>query len=78
MLLGLLIGGPPSIEPDFDAETGLALDLPDTRVAVICYAPTDVKLYNPNIDHELSQIVAGQLCPQRDHGDSSRRGQCLA
>lgn len=61
MLLGLILGGPPSIEPDFDAETGKALDIPDVTVAVICYAPMDVKLYNPSIDHELSRIVAQQL-----------------
>jgi hypothetical protein len=61
MLLGLILGGPPSIEPEFDAETGKALDLPDTTVAVICYASTDVRFANPNIDHELSQVVANQL-----------------
>lgn len=61
MLLGLIIGGPPSIEPDFDAETKKSLDLPDVTVAVICYAPTEVKLYNPEIDDELSKFVAERL-----------------
>lgn len=61
MLLGLILGGPPSIEPDFDAETGQALDVPDVTVAVVCYAPTEIRFANPSVDHELSRAVAQQL-----------------
>src|SRR5690242_11119797 len=61
MLLGVLLGGPPSIEPDFDKETGEGLDNPDYKVAVICYAPTELKLSHPKVDMEVSQAVAYQL-----------------
>ncbi len=61
MLLGVLLGGPPSIEPDFDKETGEGLDNPDYRVAVICFAPTEMKLSHPKVDLEVSQAVAFQL-----------------
>ncbi|REJ87849.1 MAG: hypothetical protein DWQ34_15215 [Planctomycetota bacterium] len=61
MLLGYLIGGPPSIEPDFDAETGLSLDLPDVTVAVVCYAPSDLKMEQPKLDTEVATHVAYRL-----------------
>jgi len=60
-LLGYLIGGPPSIEPDFDKETGQGLDDPDYRVAVICFAPTEMKLHHPKVDVEVAQTVAFRL-----------------
>lgn len=60
-LLGVLLGGPPSIEPDFDRETGKALDLPEVTVAIVCYAPTDMKLDYPKVDNEVSTTVAYRL-----------------
>ena len=60
-LLGYLIGGPPSIEPDFDKETGKGLDNPDYRVAVICFAPTEMKLQHPKVDIEVAATVAFRL-----------------
>jgi hypothetical protein len=57
-LLGYLLGGPPSIEPDFDKETGKGLDNPDYRVAVICFAPTEMKLHHPKVDIEVASTVA--------------------
>ena len=42
-------------------QTGKALDLPDVTVAVIGFAPTDVKLYNPEIDHDVSKYIAERL-----------------
>jgi hypothetical protein len=60
-LLGYLIGGPPSIEPDFDKETGKGLDNEDYRVAVICFAPTEMKLQHPKVDIEVASTVAFRL-----------------
>jgi hypothetical protein len=57
-LLGYLLGGPPSIEPDFDKETGKALDNPDYKIAVICFAPTEMKLQHPKVDIEVASTVA--------------------
>ncbi|MFP6768997.1 MAG: hypothetical protein VB859_12550, partial [Planctomycetaceae bacterium] len=39
LFLGLLIHGPPSIEPDFDSRTGKSMTAKDVKVAVICEAP---------------------------------------
>ncbi|MFO1092107.1 MAG: hypothetical protein U0992_02185 [Planctomycetaceae bacterium] len=61
MMLGVLLGGPPSIEPDFDKETGKGLDNPDYSVAVICFAPTELKLSHPKVDLEVAQTVALRL-----------------
>jgi hypothetical protein len=61
VLLSYIIGGPPSIEPDFDAQTGKSLDKPEVTAAVICYAGTDLKVKNPKIDLEVSSMVAYQL-----------------
>lgn len=61
VMLGVLLGGPPSIEPDFDKETGKGLDNPDFNVAVICFAPTELKLAHPKVDREVAQTVALRL-----------------
>ena len=36
VILSYLIGGPPSIEPDFDKETGICLKDKKKTVAVVC------------------------------------------
>jgi hypothetical protein len=61
VLLGLLLGGPPSIEPDFDAETGLSMAKKDTKVVVVCYAPTKLKWNFPSIDQEVAAHVSYRL-----------------
>ncbi len=61
LLAGLLIGGPPSIEPDFDRDTGLSMIDKDATVAVVCYAPRDVKWDFANIDHDLAKRVAHRM-----------------
>ena len=65
VLLSYIIGGPPSIEPDFDAETGLSLQGKDTTVAVVCYAPTELKFDYPKVDAEVASAVAYRLS---EHG----------
>lgn len=64
-LIGVLLGGPPSIEPDFDKQTGKGLDDPNTTVAVVCYAPTDLKLDYPKIDSEIAASVSVLLFQNR-------------
>lgn len=64
VLLGYLIGGPPSIEPDFDAMTKKSLTDKDIVVAVACYAPKDVLYDFSHIDRDLTRMVSQRL---RDH-----------
>ena len=57
VLLGLLIGGPPHIEPDFDRETGDSLVGSESKVAVICYADPKIKLKYSKVDVEVATYV---------------------
>lgn len=61
VLLGYLIGGPPSIEPDFDAMTNKSMTAKDVKVAVVCYAPTELKWDFDKIDQELAKYVSHRL-----------------
>ncbi|QDT52070.1 hypothetical protein Pan44_00780 [Caulifigura coniformis] len=61
VLLGLLLGGPPSIEPDFDAETGLSMAKKDVKVVVVCYAPLELRYNFPSIDKEVAAQVSYRL-----------------
>jgi hypothetical protein len=61
LFLGYLIGGPPSIEPDFDAETKESMTDKGVTVAVVCYAPNDVKYSFEDIDEELARYVSFRL-----------------
>jgi hypothetical protein len=61
VLLGLLIGGPPHIEPEFDRETGQSFVGSDAKVAVICYVDPEVRLKYAKIDSELATYVAGLM-----------------
>lgn len=61
VLLGYLIGGPPSIEPDFDAATGESLSAPNVTAAVVCYAPTELKWDFEQIDNEVAKAVTYRL-----------------
>ncbi len=65
VLLSYIIGGPPSIEPDFDSQTGKGLDRPDITVAVIGYADTRMKVENPRIDAEIASMVAYRLAAHK-------------
>jgi hypothetical protein len=64
ILAGYLIGGPPSIEPDFDKMTNKSMTDLDVTVAVVCYAPTELKWDFDQIDNELAKYISFQL---RDH-----------
>ncbi len=61
ILLGYLIGGPPSIEPDFDVMTNQSMTDKEVSVCVVAFAPTELKWDFPKIDHELAKYVAYRL-----------------
>ena len=61
VLLGYLIGGPPSIEPDFDAMTRQSMTDRDVTVAVVCYAPTELKWDFDRIDADIGKYVSYRL-----------------
>jgi hypothetical protein len=61
LFLGYLIGGPPTIEPDFDVQTKESMTDKDVTVAVVCYAPTDIRYSFEDIDHEVAKYVAFRL-----------------
>ncbi|HUG94235.1 MAG TPA: hypothetical protein VML55_25625 [Planctomycetaceae bacterium] len=56
-----MVGGPPSIEPDFDVETGLSMTAKDVTVAVVCYAPTEIRYDFSRIDKDLARYVSARL-----------------
>ncbi len=60
-IVGYLIGGPPSVEPDFDKETTLSMTDKDVKVAIICVAPTSIKWDFDEIDRDLANAVAARL-----------------
>ena len=61
ILLAYLIGGPPSIEPAFSAETGKDMDEHGVTVAVICTAPRGLKFTYNEVDHTVAEAVTFQL-----------------
>ncbi len=61
LFLGYLIGGPPSVEPEFDAQTNESMTDKDVTVAVVCFAPTEVRYSFENIDHEVAKYVTFRL-----------------
>lgn len=61
MVFGYLIGGPPSVEPEFDKETKECMTDKDVRVLVVCFAPKDIKYNFESVDYELAQYVAFKL-----------------
>jgi hypothetical protein len=61
VLFGYLIGGPPSIEPDFDVMTGKSMTGKDVTVAVVCYAPMELQYDFHAIDNEIAKYVTFRL-----------------
>jgi hypothetical protein len=59
--LGYLLGGPPSIEPEFDRMTNKSLSDKDVTVAVVCFAPDELKWDNAEVDREIAEFVAYRL-----------------
>lgn len=65
LFLGYLIGGPPSIEPEFDKQTNLSMTDRNVTVAVVCFAPTDVRYLFEDIDTELAKYVTFRLAQHK-------------
>lgn len=65
VLAGYLIGGPPSIEPDFDKTTQKSMTDKDVTVAVVCYAPPELKWDFHSIDKELAKYVSFRLAEHK-------------
>lgn len=65
VILGYLIGGPPSIEPDFDKETGVSLKDKEKTVAVVCFAPKEMLLEFPQIDDEIAAQISYRLAENK-------------
>lgn len=61
VLLGYLIGGPPSIEPDFDSLTGKSMTDKGVVVAVACFAPKEVLYDFSRVDREVARFVSHRL-----------------
>ncbi len=59
--LGYLIGGPPSIAPIFDQQQGFSLKDDDKKIAVVCYAPKELKFDVDDVDAEIAKQVAYRL-----------------
>jgi len=61
ILLGYLIGGPPSIQPDFDKLTKESLTDKGVKVAVVCFAPDEIRLNFIDVDKDIAKYVAHRL-----------------
>ncbi|WP_437204719.1 hypothetical protein [Planctomicrobium sp. SH664] len=61
VLISYLLHGPPSIEPDFDAETGESMSAPKKVVAVVCFAPTELQWKFPQIDDDVAKYLTYRL-----------------
>ena len=63
MVAAYLIAGPPSVEPDFEVATRTSLTDKDVVVAVVCYAPDDLKsdIGNETIDRDVARYVSQML-----------------
>jgi hypothetical protein len=61
LFIGLLVGGPPSVEPEFDKWTKNSMTDKGVTVAVVCFAPKEILLNNFKVDQFLSKFVANRL-----------------
>ncbi|MCA8992197.1 MAG: hypothetical protein KDA88_09480 [Planctomycetaceae bacterium] len=61
VVINYLLHGPPTVEPDFDSETGLSMSNPGVTVAVVCFAPKELQWESPDIDEQISGMVARQM-----------------
>jgi hypothetical protein len=61
ILLGYLIGGPPSIQPDFDKLTKESLTDKGDKVAVVCFVPDEIRLNYIDVDKDIAKYIAHRL-----------------
>jgi hypothetical protein len=65
LFIGLLVGGPPSVEPEFDSWTKNSMTDKGVTVAVVCYAPKEILLNSFKVDQSLSKYVTNRLHQHR-------------
>jgi hypothetical protein len=62
LMLGYLIGGPPTTEPDFHKQTKKeSLSAKGKVTLVYCYASKELKWDNESVDYDLAKHIAYQL-----------------
>ena len=61
VLLGYMIGGPPQLEPAFEKKTNKSFTDHGVRVAVVCYAPDELKYQYLNVDYLIAVGIAARL-----------------
>jgi len=61
LLLGYFFGGPPMVEADFHQQTKQSLEGKKKTTLVMCYAPTELKWDNDDVDFALAKHVADRL-----------------
>jgi hypothetical protein len=61
VLAGLLLAGPPTIEPDYDKMTKKSLRDKGVKVAVVCFAPDEVRLNFIDVDKDIAKYCAHQF-----------------
>jgi len=61
ILAAYLIGGPPTVEPDFDVATKKSMTDEGVTVAIVCMAPKEIKYDFDNIDKELAKYLSFRL-----------------
>jgi hypothetical protein len=61
LFFGYLIGGPPSVKPDFETQTNKSLTDYEVKVAVVCYAPTKLKWDFEDVDKNVAKYVSHRL-----------------
>lgn len=65
LVLGYLIAGPPSIEPDYETQTKKSMTDKDVKVAVVCYVPKDLMWDNRKLNFFISTIVANNMLSKK-------------
>lgn len=61
VIFGYLIGGPPQLEPSFEKETKQSFTDRGVQVAVVAYAPNELKYQYDSIDHMVAVGVGAKL-----------------
>jgi hypothetical protein len=67
VLAGLLLAGGPTVQPDFDKMTKKSLRDKDIKVAVVCFAPDEVRLNFIDVDKDIAKYTAHQLNQHQIH-----------
>lgn len=65
VMAGYFLGGPPSIDPEFDKKTGKSLTDYGVVVAVVCFADNDLKYNHDSIDMYVEAGIAAHLAQHK-------------